>query len=69
MVVAQNNVKEMYRKSVLHVQSCFSPLSGVAFTAQHYTILYFVYKQILSRALLLALANYINLYIIFIGGG
>ena len=38
----QNNGKEMYKKSVLHLQSwffanetycCFSPFSGVAFAA------------------------------------
>ena len=48
--VMQNNGKEMYKQSVLHVQSCFlanltyccfSPFSSVAFAAEHYTILYF----------------------------
>ena len=47
----QNNSEEMYKKSVLHVQSCFlpitpiavfSPFSGVAFAALQYTLLYFV---------------------------
>ena len=42
IVVVQNNSKEMYKKNVLHVQSCFfanytyccfSPFSGVAFAA------------------------------------
>ena len=46
----QNNREEMYKKSVLYVQSCFlpitpiavfSPFSGVAFAALHYTILCF----------------------------
>ena len=48
-VVGQNKGREIYKKSVLHVQSCFLLITPidilavfVAIAALHYTILYFV---------------------------
>ena len=58
-VVVENNGKEMYEK-VLHVQSCFLPLSLSLPILYYYTILYFVwvnYKYFKKRASLFAMAN------------
>ena len=53
-MVVQNNGKEMYIKSVQHVQSCFLLIRPIVFlfvcvfvlpfslSSHHYTILYFV---------------------------
>ena len=70
-----NRAKQRQRnvqKSVLHVQSCFfanqtyccfSPFSGVAFAAQHYTILYLIWTNFkYYRELRFQL--WLNLYII-----
>ena len=57
VVVVQNNGKEMYKTSVLHVRSCFfanktcccfSPYSGVAFAALSITRFYIYFEETIN---------------------